>query len=135
MRYALSTPNSFPVLGNSLFDDFFAATKSFVPAVDLVQRESDYLLKMDLPGFDQKDVSIDFEGDVLTVKGQREEVKNSEADRIFCQERSRGSFERSFRFKNVDGDKISASYSSGVLTISLPLREEVKAKKISIAFN
>lgn len=135
MRYALTPSNTFPFQGLSLFDDLMRSNRNHTPAVDLIQKDTEYLLKIDLPGYDQKDVSIDFENETLTVKGKRSEEKCEETDRVYCLERVNGEFERSFRFKNVDGEKINAQYSNGVLKITLPLREELKAKKITINFN
>lgn len=134
MRYTLAQNNSLPFSGFGLFDEFMNA-KTLAPSMDLIQKDSEYQLKVDLPGFDEKDVSIEFENDILTIKGKREEESKDDSATYVMRERRVGQFERSFRIRNVDSEKIAAKYTSGVLTISLPLREEVKAKKIAISFN
>lgn len=134
MRYALTQNNSLPFSSFGLFDDFINS-KTLAPSMDLIQKDSEYQLKVDLPGFDEKDVSIEFENDILTIKGKREEESKEDGGAYVMRERRIGQFERSFRIRNVDSEKIAAKYASGVLTVTLPLREEVKAKKIAISFN
>lgn len=135
MRYGLTTHHSVPVFANNFFDEFLSRSASYIPAVDIMQKDSTYMLKMDIPGFEQKDVAIEFENDTLTIKGKKVEEKIDDAEKVFCKERNQSDFERIFKFKNVDGEKIEAKYTSGVLIITLPLKEEVKSKKIAIALN
>ncbi len=135
MKYGLTTHHSIPFFANSLFDELMTRTASFNPAVDIIQRDSSYILKMDIPGFEQEDVAIEFENDTLTIKGKKSEEKIDEGEKVFCKERIQSDFERLFKFKSIDSERIEAKYASGVLTITLPLKEEVKSKKIAIALN
>lgn len=116
---------------NKLFNHFlsepFGEKSSIGQAVldaktDLKETKDEFVLHADLPGFEKQDISVDFEENVLTVKGERraEEVKDDE--KYHHLERSFGSFERRFMVPEslVDSTKISAKFSNGVLTVQLP---------------
>ena len=129
---------------NRIFDEAFSGTGrsdneralggSWAPAVDIFEHEGDLVLKAELPGVDPKDVDVHVENNVLTLRGERKlesEVKREQYHRV---ERAYGSFSRSFTLPNVvDTDKIKAEYKDGVLRVTLPKREEAKAKQISLS--
>ncbi|MES4787118.1 MAG: hypothetical protein C4294_16345 [Nitrospiraceae bacterium] len=86
-----------------------------------------------VPGMDRKDIEILMENGVLTLKGERKDDDSESNRTYFAHEIGRGIFSRSFRLpNNVDPGKVSASYKNGVLTISLPKREEAKPRRIMI---
>jgi HSP20 family protein len=119
---------------NRMFGDFFSlpATRSWVPAVDIYETDAhEYVIKAELPEIKREDINITFENNVLTLKGVRKaEQPSGNAQRL---ERHYGSFERSFVLpSSVDGNRISASYKDGVLTIQLPQREDAKPKQIEV---
>jgi HSP20 family protein len=120
---------------NRMFGDFFnlPVARSWVPAVDIYQTDAhEYVIKAELPEIKREDINITFENNVLTVKGVRnaEQHAGANAQRL---ERHYGSFERSFALpSSVDGNRISASYKDGVLTIQLPQREDAKPKQIEV---
>jgi len=101
------------------------------PAVDLVERETDYLVTAELPGMSEKDVELKLVNDMLTIKGEKKEEKEEKRKGYHLSERRYGSFERSFRVPDgVDGDKIEARFNKGVLTVTLPKKPEaMKAAK------
>ena len=106
---------------------------SFAPPVDIRETKNGYLVEMDLPGMEQKDISVNMENDILTVKGERrfEEERGDEC--ATCSERAFGTFIRSFSLPGTaDGEKVAATYRNGVLTISIPKREEAKPKAIKV---
>ncbi|HMN69606.1 MAG TPA: Hsp20/alpha crystallin family protein [Bdellovibrionales bacterium] len=105
----------------------------FMPAVDLHETTDSFLISVDLPGVEQKDVKIDVQDGRLVVKGERarQEEKNDGLFRRF--ERSYGSFERSFQLpQNVSQDKIQAAFENGVLEILVPKAEIAKPRTVQI---
>lgn len=118
---------------NELYQDNFARG-GWSPAVDIYETEGrEVVIKAELPEMKREDISVTFENNVLTLKGERkleQEVKRENFQRI---ERRYGSFTRAFTLPpTVDGGQISASYKDGVLTIRLPQREEAKPKQITV---
>ena len=120
---------------NRMFGDFFnlPATRSWVPAVDIYETDAhEFVIKAELPAIKREDISVTFENNVLTVKGVRKAEQHSGGN-VQRLERQYGSFERSFVLpSSVDGNRISASYKDGVLTIQLPQREDAKPKQIEV---
>jgi len=117
---------------NELYQDSFA--RGWTPAVDIYETEGrEVVIKAELPEMKREDISVTFENNVLTLKGERkleQEVKRESFQRV---ERRHGSFSRAFTLPaTVDGSQISASYKDGVLTIRIPQREEAKAKQITV---
>ena len=103
------------------------------PAVDIYETESDIVLKAELPEINQKDILINIENNVLTLKGERKLEKEAKEDNYHRMERSYGSFTRSFTLPNaVEQEKIKAQYKDGVLKITMPKKAEKKGKKIDI---
>lgn len=115
-------------------EEDWALGGSWAPAVDIFEREGNIVLKAELPGVDPKDVDIRVENNVLSLRGSRNfeaETKREDYHRV---ERAYGSFSRSFTLPNVvDTEKIQADCKDGVLTVTLPQKEEAKPKQISIS--
>ena len=106
-----------------------------MPAVDVVESDKAYEITADLPGMDEKNIEVKVTDGVLTMKGERQEEKEEKKKDYYLQERSFGSFQRSFEIpESVDADKIEASFKKGVLTVKLPKRAEAQkpAKKIEV---
>jgi HSP20 family protein len=94
---------------------------SSAPAVDIVEKDNAYVLTAELPGMDEKDIHVELIGGGLRIKGEKSEEKEEKKKGYHLQERRFGSFERYFRIpEGVDLNKIEASFSKGVLTVSLP---------------
>src|SRR5512135_1041998 len=94
---------------NRLFDNFFhgditdstsAFTSAWIPAVDIAERENDFVVKMELPGVAKEDVKITMQNGILTVKGEKKQEKESKGSDYHRVERSYGSFQRSFTLPN-----------------------------------
>jgi HSP20 family protein len=124
-----------------LFDDFFGLTPArregaatlWAPAVDVREDVNNYFVEAELPGMKKEDISLELENNVLSIRGERKFERKEEGENYHFMERSYGSFYRSFSLpKNVDGEKIGAEYKEGVLTVTLPKKEEVKPKKVEI---
>jgi HSP20 family protein len=106
-----------------------------MPAVDVVESEKAYEITADLPGIDEKNIEVKVADGVMTIKGEKQEEKEEKKKDYHLQERSFGSFQRSFELpENVDPDKIEASFKKGVLTVTLPKKPEAQkpAKKIDV---
>ena len=105
----------------------------WMPSLDLSETDNDIIVKADLPGIDPKDIDISLANDVLTIKGEKKQEREEKDENYHIIERSFGSFTRSLRLpRDVQSDKISASYKNGVLKVVLPKSEEAKAKEIKI---
>ena len=109
------------------------STRSWAPPVDIYETEEAIVLKAELPGVEAKDVEIRVEDNTLYLKGERKfekEVKEQNYHRV---ERSYGSFARSFSLPNsISSDKVKAEFKDGLLTLTMPKREEAKPKTIKI---
>ncbi|QQP70736.1 Hsp20/alpha crystallin family protein [Carnobacterium sp. CS13] len=103
---------------------------------DVHETDKEYEVKVDLPGFDKDNISIEFDHDVLTIHAKRhsEASEKNEEGQYIKQERSYGSMTRQFYLKNADEENSKASYKDGVLTLKMPkiALEDSKNKQISI---
>jgi len=107
--------------------------QGWYPKVDIVENESDFVLSAELPGMNREDIQVSLEDGVLTVSGERKFEEEKEGKNYLHRERTYGRFTRSFQMgKNVQADKISATYKEGLLHIVLPKAEEVKPRQIEV---
>jgi HSP20 family protein len=109
---------------------------TWAPAVDLQEKEDEFVMTAELPGMTDKDVTVEAEQNTLTIKGEKKterEEKKEKNGRWHLVERSWGSFERSFTLPgNIDTGKIKAGFEAGLLTIHLPKREPSTARRVPI---
>ena len=106
---------------------------AWAPSVDIYETEQELVVKADLPEIDPKDLDIRVENNLLTIRGERKFEKNVNEENYLRVERSYGSFARSFTLANsVNSEAIKADYQNGVLTLSIPKREEAKPKQIKV---
>jgi HSP20 family protein len=109
------------------------STRTWAPAVDIYENGDNLVLKAELPGVNPDDVEIRVEDNTLYLKGERKfdnEVKEQNYHRV---ERTYGTFTRTFSLPNsIDSDKVAANYKDGVLTLTMPKKEEAKPKTIKI---
>ena len=112
----------------------FEPATPWTPPVDIFQNGAQELvLKAELPDVPREDIDITVENFVLTIKGEKKFAGEVKKDQFHHVERRYGSFTRSFSLpQTVDAGKVSAEYKNGVLTIRLPLREEVKPRQIKV---
>ncbi len=116
-----------------LFGDQEGLERAWAPAVDIFESDNNIVLKAELPGLDPKDVEVRVEDSTLYLKGERKFEKEVEEDNYHRIERSYGSFARSFSLPaTIDSDKVQAEYKDGLLTLTIPKREEAKPKTIKI---
>src|SRR6266481_4207011 len=124
---------------NRLCSDFFGrATQeqnltAWAPAVDIYEGENELVVKADLPDVKPEDLDIRVENNILTIRGERKFGKKVDEKNYLRVERAYGSFARSFTLANtVNTEAIKADYKDGVLTLSIPKREEAKPKQIKV---
>ena len=116
------------------FDPFAVLTDGrWVPAVDIFENEKkEIVLKAELPDMKREDISVTFENSVLTLKGERK-FEGDKKDQFHRVERAYGAFSRSFSLPtSVDATRIAAKYENGVLTVTLPFREEARPRSINV---
>src|ERR1700719_2455622 len=108
----------------------------WAPAVDIYETEHELVVKADLPDVNPQDLDIRVENNILTIRGERKFDTKAHEDNYLRIERCYGSFSRSFALANsVQSESIQADYHNGVLTLSLPKREEAKPKQIKVSVN
>jgi HSP20 family protein len=102
-----------------------------MPSIDVCETETELVVEAELPGMDEKDVSVTLSSGVLTLKGEKKSEREEKKDDYHLMERSYGSFQRSFQLaETIDADKVTATFDKGVLKVTLPKRPEaVKAEK------
>jgi HSP20 family protein len=124
----------FPAFGTSLFRaPLVSETTEWLPAVELVEKDGEFLLTAEIPGMSKEDVQISVEDNVLTLKGEKKFEREEEKDRMHIREREYGTFLRSFTLpRNVEASKIKAEYHDGVVEIHMPKGEEAKGRHIEI---
>jgi HSP20 family protein len=104
-----------------------------VPAVDVHEDGERYLITVEVPGCSKDDVQLEIQDDVLTIRGEKRSERREKKDKVRWLERSYGAFSRSFSLPaNADADRVSASFKDGVLSISVPKREEAQARQVVI---
>ena len=106
---------------------------TWAPAVDIYETEHELVVKADLPEVDAKNLDIRVENNLLTIRGERKFEKKVNEENYLRVERAYGSFSRSFSLANtVNAEAIKADYQNGVLTLTIPKREEAKPKQIKV---
>src|SRR5215468_8809741 len=104
------------------------------PSVDIYENKDQIVLEAELPGMKQEDFDLSIENNVITLRGERKFEKTDETDNYHRVERSYGSFTRSFTLpQTVSAEGASAEYNNGVLRVTLPKREETKARRIQVS--
>ena len=111
---------------------FGTAEGVWVPACNAWEDSNGFYVQMALPGWEPKDVTLEVNNQVLSVKGEKTE-ESSDSRKLLMREIADGRFVRIFKLPTiVDHDKASATYKNGLLTISFPKREEAKSRRIVI---
>lgn len=127
-------------LFNTLFDSpspghsGSAAIRRWIPAMDLVETEDDFVLRSDLPGLSEQDVNIELEDNVLTISGERKAEHDEHGEGYYRVERASGAFSRSLTLpEGVDPEGVRASFDRGVLEVRIAKPEQRKPRKVAIS--
>ncbi len=122
---------------NRMFDAAFSgnfAGGAWVPAADIYETAGqDVVVKIELPEMKREDIKVTVEDSVLTIEGERKAATASQGEKYHRIERGSGAFRRSFTLPStVDAAHVSAGYQDGVLTVTLPRREETRPRQIQV---
>lgn len=123
---------------NRIFNELFDRSQEsnltpWAPAVDIFEGQNELVVKADLPDIKPEELDIRVENNILTIRGERKFEKKVDEKNYLRVERSYGSFARSFSLANtVNAEAIKADYKDGVLTLTIPKREEAKPKQIKV---
>lgn len=125
---------------NRLFSSFFepgapagAAARRWVPSMDMIETDEHFVLKADLPGMKQEDIAIEFEGDTLSISGERSERHEQKDGGFVRLERASGAFRRTLTLpKGVNPEAVEATYADGVLEVRIPKPEERRPRRVQI---
>ncbi|MFH1943643.1 MAG: Hsp20/alpha crystallin family protein [bacterium] len=129
---------------NRIFNAFFTRSPEkaeegsllWTPLVDIVETDEEITVMAEIPGMRKEDVKISIQDNILTLKGEKKQEKESNKKNSHRMERSYGVFEKSFSLpSSIQTDKVKASYKDGILTIHLPKAQEAKPKEIDISVN
>jgi HSP20 family protein len=130
---------------NSLFDDFFSGFNvsprgltsgghgAFFPSVDVKESDAEVTIQAELPGVDEKDISVTVTKDAVTIKGEKKEEKEEKEKNYYFMERSYGSFHRVIPLgEEAESDNAKASFKNGVLNITIPKSRKAKTEGIKV---
>ena len=132
---------------DNLFDSFMGGLPAFsgmfgtsrdrgftlAPHMDVRESDKELVLEAELPGINEKDISLDLQNGVLTIRGEKKHEHDEERENYRVMERRYGSFHRSLRLPDtVDEDKVEASFDNGVLKVRIPKRPEAVGKQRKI---
>jgi len=126
---------------NRLFEDAVTGkgeekeliSSSWVPAVDIYEKDNELILTVEVPGINEKDIEISIEDNTLSIRGERKFEKETKEESFHRIERSYGSFFRSFSLPgNIDQEKIQAEHENGILRVTMPKKAELKPKIIKV---
>lgn len=108
-------------------------TAAWSPAVDIKEEHDAFALSADISGVDPKDIEVNMENGILTIKGERSTEAANDRDKYSRVERVSGSFYRRFSLPDTaDAERISAKCSNGVLDVLIPKQERVKPRRITV---
>ena len=117
------------------WDPFFTdrQASAFVPAFEVKETTTSFVLKADLPGVEEKDLDVAIHNGVLTVSGSRQSEERKDGESYALYERQYGSFSRSFSLPEIaDGERIDAQLINGVLMLTVPKKAAAQPRKIAI---
>lgn len=120
------------------FDDFFTRPlyrwEGVGPAADFFETDDEYVVELDLPGWERKDIEVTVEQGILTIAGEKSEEKEEERPTYHLRERSKASFTRTFSVPHtIEAKAVNAAFMNGVLRVTMPKVAEAKARRIEVA--
>ena len=121
-----------------MFDDWMSPrhtgdTRGWSPAVDMIDKKDEIVVRADVPGLEQKDLQVDVDNGVLTIRGQRQGEKESKEEDFYYSERWSGSFSRTIQLPSgIDPEKIRATFKNGVLEVHVPKAPQATGRSIEI---
>src|SRR5689334_18567685 len=132
-RWAPERLHSFERFSKMMEDVFGGTNEVWTPVVDVKETPGEIVFVAELPGMQMKDVEVEFNGDILTIRGTREFHQEDNKEDYVRLERSYGTFLRSFTIDgSVKPEAIHASFQNGLLTVTLPKAANRPSRKIPI---
>ncbi len=115
---------------NDIFDDFMPSKENNMKC-DIYEKDGNYNIEMDIPGFEKNDIKVEANKDYLTITAEKSSEKNDDDDtkNYIHRERTYGKYQRSFYLQGLDSEKIDAEFNNGVLKIIVPKKDENENKK------
>jgi HSP20 family protein len=103
------------------------------PVVDIFEEKDEIVVKAELPGMSKEDVAVNLTDHTLTIKGEKKREEEVKEENYYRSERSYGSFLRTLELpRDIQPDKVKASFKNGVLEVRMPKTEEAKTKEIKV---
>ena len=116
---------------DDIFDNFLSVPEESNMKCDIYEKDAVYHIEMDIPGFDKKDIKVECDKGYLTITAQKEEKEEEHKDKNYIRrERRYGTYKREFYLGELDSEKINAEFKDGVLTVTVPKKEEVETKTV-----
>ncbi len=143
-RNSATQPGHFPISPFRMFEEYFndwamnrfgadRDRESWNPPMDVLEKDGNLILRLQVPGISEKDINLKLEGSVLTISGEKKSTDDAKDADYRQSEISYGSFSRTFTLpETVEAEKISASFKNGILTVTMPGRPEIKPRTIKI---
>lgn len=130
MKTLVRNYDSFPALFNEIFNNGVTPNIKLSPSANIKESEESFEIQLALPGFKKEDFKIEVQDKSLTVSSEVKTETEDSTENYIRKEFSFNSFSRSFRLpRTVDSEQIAAEFENGILTLTLPKREEAKAKE------
>lgn len=118
---------------DSIWDRPASVAAAMAPAVDVHETKDAYVFRADVPGFDQKDLKVTLQDDVLSIRGERRRDAAASQGTVHRSERAFGAFERTFTLPQpVQSDDVKASYRDGVLEVTVPKSAQAQPREIEV---
>lgn len=125
-------PRSFYL--DDIFDDFGAVRPPRMPEMkcDVYEKDGNYNIEVDIPGYDKKDISIECDEGLLTITAEKTQENNDEGEdkKYIRRERVYGKVSRSFTFNDIDEENIKAEFADGILKVTIPKIQKSDSKKV-----
>ena len=116
---------------DDIFDNFLSVPEESNMKCDIYEKDGVYHIEMDIPGFDKKDIKVECDKGYLTITAQKEEKEEEHKDKNYIRrERRYGTYKREFYLGELDSEKINDEFKDGVLTVTVPKKEEVETKTV-----
>jgi len=116
-------------LGDDFFDDFFEPALKDQMKCDIYEKDGNYHIELDAPGYDKDDITLECDNGYLTISAEKTDEDKDEGKNYIRRERRYGKFTRSFYVGEVDTDSIDAEFKKGTLKITVPIVEDKPSKK------
>jgi HSP20 family protein len=122
--------------GDPFFSSVARSNDRWLPAVDILEKDGNLILRAEVAGVEEKDIDLKLEGNVLTLKGEKKQEHKEDHNNYHRMESFYGLFTRSFTLpETADRDQIKADFKNGILTVTIPQKPEVRPREIPVKTN